>query len=95
MQTYIYKGHKKHQSYLFIENIDDFSRVPESLLQVLGNLEFVMQLELTVNRKLALSDPEKVIQELLEKGYYLQLPNDLDKLPLADKKPPSNYIPEV
>jgi uncharacterized protein YcgL (UPF0745 family) len=95
MQTSIYKSHKKQDSYIFIEHKDDFSRVPENLLQALGKLEFVMQIELTLARKLALSDSVKVMQALEENGFYLQLPNEADPLALAGKKPPSNTIPEM
>jgi len=95
MQTFIYKGHKKQDTYLFIEQKDDFSRVPDDLLRVLGKLEFVMYIKLTPDRKLALSGSKHVMQELEENGFYLQMPDDADKLALASKKPPSNYIPEM
>ena len=95
LETFIYKGQKKQNSYLFVVQRDDFSRVPVDLLAALGKLEFVMQLELTAGRKLAISDPEKVMQHLHKQGFYLQMPDESDKLPLAGKAPPSNTIPEL
>ncbi len=74
MQCAVYKGHRKPDAYLFVEREDDFSRVPGSLLEMLGRLELVMTLELTPDRTLAQADPEQVRQQLKEEGYYLQLP---------------------
>lgn len=91
----IYKGHKKYDSYLFIEKKDDFSRVPESLMQMMGKLEFVMLLKLDVNRKLAQADPEKVITALEEEGFYLQMPDKTEQLKLAGQKPKSHHVPKM
>ncbi|MEM6935666.1 MAG: YcgL domain-containing protein, partial [Pseudomonadota bacterium] len=52
----------------------DFSRVPEALLQQLGELSLVLELSLEPGRKLARSDPEKVRQALTEVGYFFQPP---------------------
>lgn len=70
----IYRSCKKNDSYLYIENKEDFSRVPTKLLGMLGKLDFVMQLELHPGISLAQADTEKVIAMLQEKGYFLQLP---------------------
>ena len=74
MQCVIYKGSKKPDSYLFIEREDDFSRVPESLLSMLGSLEYVMTLELHQELRLARASVSEVMCKLEEQGYYLQLP---------------------
>ncbi len=95
MKAIIYKGHKKPDSYLYIEDEDDFSRVPEELLAVLGRLELVMTLELTPQRKLIRADVTQVITALSEEGFYLQMPDKSDKLALAGIKPVSNPIPKM
>ena len=74
MQCVIYKGHKKPDSYLFIEREDDFSRVPEGLLNMVGNLEYVMTLELRQQLHLARASASEVMRHLDDQGYYLQLP---------------------
>jgi len=91
----IYKGHKKYDSYLFIEKQDDFSRVPESLLNMLGNLELVMILELDENKKLAQADVIKVMGALQEEGFYLQMPDKSEQLKLAGFKPNSHHLPKM
>jgi uncharacterized protein YcgL (UPF0745 family) len=74
MPCYIYKSLKKHLLYLYISQKDDFSRVPAELLQSLGTLEFVLELELTPERKLAKEDSQKVLASLQNKGFFVQLP---------------------
>jgi len=74
MQCFIYKSLKKEHLYLYIDKKDDFSKVPELLFKSFGGLAFVMELELTPERKLAREDVEKVRASLKEKGFFVQLP---------------------
>lgn len=74
MHCAIYKSNKKADTYLYIEREDDFSRVPDSLLRLLGNMELVIALDLTPDRQLAQADAGDVRKQLHETGYYLQLP---------------------
>ncbi len=74
MQCEIYRSSKKAGAYLYIEKVDDFSRVPDSLLKLLGRLEHVMHLDLTPGRNLAQADSGEVRRNLEEKGFFLQLP---------------------
>ncbi|MDH3690536.1 MAG: YcgL domain-containing protein [Gammaproteobacteria bacterium] len=74
MHCAIYKGNRKQDTYLYVEREDDFTRVPEPLLAMLGPLEFVLALELTPKRKLARANTDEVLEQLSERGYYLQLP---------------------
>jgi len=70
----IYKGSKKDAHYLYIEREDDFARVPDNLLEILGELSLVMSLELSAERKLMQADVRQVMQALSEQGYYFQIP---------------------
>jgi uncharacterized protein YcgL (UPF0745 family) len=79
MQCVVYKASKKQDSYLFVASEGDFSRVPDSLLRMLGALELVMTLELSPERKLAQADVTHVMRQLQEFGYYLQLPPGRDR----------------
>ncbi|MGR9046402.1 MAG: YcgL domain-containing protein [Gammaproteobacteria bacterium] len=74
MQCYIYKSLKKEELYLYINNKDDFSDVPEPLLKSFRPMQFVMDLELTEGRKLAREDTGKVMASLKSKGYFVQMP---------------------
>jgi len=74
MMCVIYKSDRKSDHYLYVEKIDDFSRVPEALLDRLQPLEWVMELELTPDRKLAQADVQSVKNQLQQQGFYLQIP---------------------
>ncbi|MGD8566978.1 MAG: YcgL domain-containing protein [Gammaproteobacteria bacterium] len=74
MQCAVYKSHKKSDTYLFVEQEDDFDRVPPSLLEMLGDIELVMTLDLDKRDKLAQADLEDVKKSLADQGYFLQLP---------------------
>ncbi|WP_455207798.1 YcgL domain-containing protein [Kaarinaea lacus] len=74
MQCAVYKSIKKSDTYLFVAPDEEFTRVPQSLLDMLGNLEFVMNLDLDKRDKLAQSDLKQVKIALQDHGYYLQLP---------------------
>lgn len=74
IQCVVYKSSSKPDTYLYIERRDDFSRVPEVLLAMLGRLEPVMDLELSPERPLARADVRQVMAQLGEQGYFLQMP---------------------
>jgi uncharacterized protein YcgL (UPF0745 family) len=74
MLCFIYKSLKKDGLYLYLDKKEDFSALPETLLANVGKLAFVMELELTPERKLAREDSQKVLASLKEKGFFMQLP---------------------
>jgi len=74
MHCFIYKSLKKDYLYLYIVKRDDFSKVPDALVNSLGEMEFVMDLMLSPERKLAREDVGKVIESLKKQGFFVQLP---------------------
>ena len=76
--------------YLYTVCKDDFSTVPDELIKVFGRPEFSMMLNLERRSRLARADIEKVKLQLLDVGYYLQMPPTLSKdknsLPANDIK---------
>lgn len=83
MKCFIYKSSKKDQLYLYLPKKDEFEDVPPILMDTMGNPEFVMELELSPERKLARANAAEVLAGLEEKGFYLQMP---PKDPLADMR---------
>ena len=79
MRCVVYKGVRKPDTVLFVEREDDFSRVPDSLLQLLGRLQQVTVIELAPGRVLAQADAGEVRRLLRSQGYYLQLPPGGDR----------------
>lgn len=70
----IYKSSKKTETYLYVEKRDDFSKVPAPLLASFGRPSFVLMFNLAGNKPLVNAEKEKVLQEVQDKGFYLQLP---------------------
>lgn len=60
--------------YLYIPEKDQFDDLPAILLDSMGEMSLVIELELTPERKLARADVNEVMQSLQEKGFYLQTP---------------------
>ncbi len=70
----IYRSTKKSETYLYTRFEDKLEKVPDDLMKSFGRAEVAMTLRLTKKRTLARADAAKVIQEIEEKGFYLQLP---------------------
>lgn len=74
MICHIYRSERKADTYLFVPEKDVFDDVPEQLKKLVGELTYVMELELNKDRKLVQADVEEVRRLLEESGYFLQLP---------------------
>jgi len=74
MHTWVYKGSRKGNTYLYIREKNNFEQVPQSLLALLGDLSFVLDVELNSYSKLAQADIQEVLNQLENQGFYLQLP---------------------
>jgi len=70
----IYKSQKKKQTYLFIKQRDKFEDVPKALMAMFGTPTLVTIVNLANKDKLGLADINKVKTNLIDPGYYLQLP---------------------
>lgn len=80
MYCAIYKSSKKQDTYLYVAAKGDFAAVPEGLLKLLGEPVYVMELELSPQRKLAREDVAEVMRNLQERGWHLQMPEQEDWL---------------
>lgn len=78
----IYKSSKKEGAYLYVPKKDDFSQVPDALMQMFGKPIIVMMIKLD-GRELAQVDIDKVKESLDKEGFFLQLP-----------PPPKNLLDE-
>ncbi len=74
MLAYVYKSLKKADTYVYLSARDDFARLPEPLRAQLGALQFVLDVALVPERKLALEDPAVVRENLVMRGFHVQFP---------------------
>ncbi|MCD9033371.1 YcgL domain-containing protein [Luteimonas sp. Y-2-2-4F] len=84
MHAYVYKSHRKDDTYVYLAARDDFSALPEPLLAQLGPLRFVLDVALTPGRRLAREDAAQVRANLSARGFHLQLPPSAADDPLHD-----------
>ena len=68
MKCYVYKSAKKLDSYIYIDQKDDFTKIPEQLMLLFGTPEFTLEFDLTEDRKLALAEAKQVMQSINEQG---------------------------
>lgn len=64
--------------YLYLAAEDDFSAVPDALLERFGTPAFVMHLALSEQRPLAREKVTRVIDNLRQQGFHLQMPPKLE-----------------
>lgn len=72
----VYRCGKQDEMYLYVRAGMPVEDLPEALRRRTGPLTQVMALSLAPQRKLARVDSARVIEKLIEQGYYLQLPPD-------------------
>jgi uncharacterized protein YcgL (UPF0745 family) len=91
----VYKSAKKAQTYLFINKRDDFSAVPEALMQMFGTPTLVTVVNLATKTKLGFAELDKVKENLSLQGYYLQLTPKEDDMLKAHKAKMKNDSSEA
>ena len=74
MQAYVYKSQRRADTYVYLAARDDFERLPAALRERLGGLQFVLDVALTPERKLAREDIHQVLENIEKQGYHLQMP---------------------
>jgi uncharacterized protein YcgL (UPF0745 family) len=81
MHAYVYKSLLKPDVYLYLRERDAFALVPDGVRLPLGKLQFVLEVGLDAERKLARENVLVVMQNLRDRGFHLQRPeNVLDPL---------------
>jgi uncharacterized protein YcgL (UPF0745 family) len=77
LPCWVYRSPRKQEMYLYLAEEDGFERVPEPLMARFGEPVLVIELELNARRKLAREDVGRVMANLREQGYHLQMPPNL------------------
>ena len=80
----IFKSSREQGLYVFVPKAQGEDNIPEELRQRMGECLRIMTLIITPDKKLARADAVAVINSILEKGYYLQLPPEITSQVLHD-----------
>lgn len=76
----IFKGSKKEEMYLFVDQRDGLRNVPENLLAEFGNVESVMILPLHEDKKFARISAKKALNSIETRGFFVQMPSTCGSL---------------
>ncbi|MGB1111261.1 MAG: YcgL domain-containing protein [Gammaproteobacteria bacterium] len=74
MQCEIYKSIRKEELYVYVAEGHKAEELPKEVLDGVGLLTKVMDLELSADRKLAREDVNTVMAALRDKGFFVQMP---------------------
>jgi uncharacterized protein YcgL (UPF0745 family) len=74
MQCFVYASTRQPGNYIWLAARDEFGVVPESLARLLGELRFVLEVQLDAQRRLPLEHAEVVLEHLRGQRWHLQLP---------------------
>jgi uncharacterized protein YcgL (UPF0745 family) len=74
MHCFVYASQRKANTYVWLHHKDDFKVIPASLAVMLGDLRFVLEVQLHAERRLPQEDVEVVMEHLRTQGWHLQLP---------------------
>jgi len=80
MNCFVYRSDRQKGMFLYLVEKDDFSKVPESLLTLIGEATFSFEFDLAHDRKLVRAEAQEVIRNMTENGYFLQMPPARDEL---------------
>lgn len=84
MKCTVLSSANKDFTYIYLKDGFEFTDIPVALRKVFGEYSEVMTLVLNPERKLAYEDVEKVMRNLAELGYHLQMPPTNDPTGLLD-----------
>ncbi len=76
----IFKGDKKEEMYLYVDQKEGLQKVPGDLLASFGRIESVMVLPMNQEKKLARVKASDVLRGIKKEGYFLQMPPSLEAL---------------
>lgn len=76
MRCFVFKSLRKADTYVYLSGREGAALLPPPMQALLGELQFLMELDLHPGRKLAVEDPEQVRANLVARGFHVQYPPD-------------------
>ena len=70
----VYRSPRKPETYLYVDKSRGLEEVPQALLAQFGVPEERMVLVLSADRTLARANVADVLEQIVQNGFYLQMP---------------------
>ena len=74
MRCHVYASTRKAETYLWLDDPKRLGELPQALGELLGELRFVLEVDLDRARTLPHQDPGQIMDNLDTQGWHLQLP---------------------
>ena len=74
MQSFVYASRRRADTYVWLRRRDQFDDLPDTLRETLGELRFVLEVDLTPEHRLPREDPAEILAHLDGRGWHLQVP---------------------
>lgn len=74
MRCFVFKSLRKADTYVYLAGREGAGLLPPPLQAALGELQFVMELDLAPGRRLARENPDTVRENLAARGFHIQFP---------------------
>lgn len=78
----VFRSPKREGMYLYVRRDQDLRELPEALMKVFGTPAHSMDLLLSADKKLARVDAARVMEQIREQGFFLQMPPQDSEVPL-------------
>ncbi|WP_371192878.1 YcgL domain-containing protein [Glaciecola sp. SC05] len=76
----VYKASRRADTYLYVPEKGDFTKVPSALLKAVGTPLFVMLIPVGKREHIANLPRDTFIEKVQAEGFYLQLPPKVESL---------------
>lgn len=76
----VYKASKKADTYLYVGQKGDFTKVPAALMKAIGTPRFVMLIPISKRENIANLPTAAFVEKVDSDGFYLQLPPKIESL---------------
>ncbi len=83
----VYRSSRTRYTYVFVREDLDLGDLPVELVDLLGEPEAIMELDLDEREALAKEDIDKVRRNVRDPGYHVQLPPEEDESGWLDLPP--------
>ncbi|MFT7337847.1 MAG: hypothetical protein ACI92B_001174 [Marinobacter maritimus] len=74
----VFRSSKKSDTYLYVRRGQKWDELPESLRTIFGKPVHSMDLVMTLQRTLARTTGEQVLNAIADKDFFLQMPEERD-----------------
>jgi hypothetical protein len=91
----VYKSSKKAEMFLYVDKKSGVKNLPDALKGIFGTPLHVMDMLLTPERNLGRAEANKVLADIKEKGFYLQLPPADENNLLAEHRISQGLDPHI